>query len=93
MSQAKSFSDLNLRELVDAMRSPDGVDVQDRRHQLKTYPQCFVGSEAVDWLVAHLRISREEALEVGQQLIERQWITHVLRNHPFKDEYLFYCFC
>ncbi|NEO85729.1 MAG: hypothetical protein F6J87_15975 [Spirulina sp. SIO3F2] len=86
-------STLDLEELLAVMRSPEGVEVRDRRYRLTTYPQCFVGSEAVDWFVAHLNVSREEAIDIGQRLLERQWLCHVLNEHSFKDEYLFYRFC
>ncbi|NEO88281.1 MAG: hypothetical protein F6J87_29090 [Spirulina sp. SIO3F2] len=87
------FADLDFGQLVATMRSLEGVEVRDRDYHFKTYPQCFVGREAVDWLMAHLKISRDGALEIGQQLVEQQWITHVLHEHPFKDKYLFYQFC
>lgn len=45
-----------------------GVKVADRRYRLKKYPECFVGSEAVDWLGKHYRIGREDAVALGDAL-------------------------
>ena len=46
--------------------SPHGVQCQDRRYRFKSYPHCFVGSEAVDWLCrCGYAKSREEAFVLG----------------------------
>ncbi|KAL3065354.1 hypothetical protein OYC64_015514 [Pagothenia borchgrevinki] len=34
------------------------VEVKRRRHNLKSYPDCFLGSEAVDVVLAHITLSR-----------------------------------
>ncbi len=87
------LTDEDLKRLVKKMRSPGGINIQDRRYRLNIYPACFVGSEAVNWLVEHQNYTREEAIELGQILLERGIIHHVLDQHPFKDSYLFYRFC
>lgn len=43
-----------------------GVDIKDRTYRARIYRMCFVGQEAVDWLVKTLRLdSREEAVLLG----------------------------
>jgi hypothetical protein len=71
-----------------------GVQVKDRMYHFKTYPQCFIGSEAVDYLVTHGDCStRAEAVLLGQSLMEiLHLFEHVTRDHEFADEYLFYRF-
>ncbi|MDY6785481.1 MAG: DEP domain-containing protein [Cyanobacteriota bacterium] len=81
-----------LEILIEKMRGEGGLIVKDRRQGLQKYPRCFVGSEAVTWIAESLKISREEAVVVGQKLLIRKTIHHVLDEHPFKDEYLFYRF-
>jgi potassium efflux system protein len=44
-------------------------------------------------LVEKQNYTREEAIELGQILLERGIIHHVLDQHHFKDSYLFYRFC
>ena len=61
-------------------------------NKLKLYPNCFVGNEAVSWLSDRLKISREEAIEVGQRLIDENWIHHVTHEQPFQDGNFFYRF-
>ena len=69
------------------------LDVKDRTYRLKTYPACFVGSEAVDYMVEnHLATSRHDAVKIGRELLELGHFDHVLREHDFKDEFLFYHF-
>ncbi|MCH2245124.1 MAG: mechanosensitive ion channel [Crocosphaera sp.] len=82
-----------INALVKQMCSDKGVSIQDRRYRLNIYPACFIGSEAVNWFVKHYNYTREEAIELGQILVERGIIHHVLDQHPFKDSYLFYRFC
>lgn len=67
------------------------LKVKDRRYRLKTYPKCFVGSEAVDAAVKHgVSGSREEAVEALDQILHTGLLYHVTREHSFKDDKLFY---
>ena len=77
-------------QLWERMRSSGGLDVRDRIHRLRSYGECFVGREAVDWLVRHQRVGREEAVRLGQRLAALGLIRHVLDEHDFKDAELFY---
>lgn len=81
-----------LNKLVAEMRNVGGIQIKDRQYKLRVYPRCFVGSEAVAWLTHHLNISPEEAVKIGQRLIDEKWIHHVVDEHPFQDKYLFYRF-
>jgi len=87
-----AWPDRVLDEVVAAMRRPGGVAVADRRHRLRTHARCFVGREAVDWLVARERLPRHEARELGQRLFARGDLRHVLDEHGFEDDFLFYRF-
>jgi len=85
-----SSSSLSLEKIAEVFRK--GVVVKDRRYLFRTYPQCFVGSEAVDFLVGStLADSRLEAVDIGRNLArEFNLFEHVTKDHEFKDEYLFY---
>lgn len=87
-----SSPDINLVELVAQMKGDQGLNIQDRRHRLNIYPRCFVGSEAVIWLMRTQRATRKEALRIGRLLMRKRIIHHVLDEHPFDDAYLFYRF-
>ncbi|XP_059527800.1 DEP domain-containing mTOR-interacting protein isoform X2 [Myotis daubentonii] len=68
--------------------------IKDRRHHLKTYPNCFVAKELIDWLIEHKEASdRETAIKLMQKLADRGIIHHVCDEHKeFKDVKLFYRF-
>ncbi len=94
-SSKKSTSSSNrisIRQLAMAMRSEGGVDIKTRRYKLKLFQRCFLGNEAVDWMVKNAKISREDAVNLGQKMIEKGILHHVLDEHQFKDEDLFYRF-
>lgn len=82
--------DAAAQQLWNAMRTPGGLDIRDRMYRLRTYPQCFVGREAVDWIVQHHRVSRADAVRMGQHLSALGLLSHVLQEHDFEDAELFY---
>jgi hypothetical protein len=90
--QNNPFLQVDLEALAAAMQSKGGVEIQDRRYRLKIYASCFVGAEAVDWLVQNRGYSRQEAAEVGQEMMRRDLIAHVSDDQPFQDSYFFYRF-
>ncbi|EHB18271.1 DEP domain-containing mTOR-interacting protein [Heterocephalus glaber] len=68
--------------------------IKDRRHHLKTYPNCFVAKELIDWLIERKEASdREMAVKLMQKLADRGLVHHVCDEHrEFKDAKLFYRF-
>jgi potassium-dependent mechanosensitive channel len=88
----RTQEELDFEVLADAMRGPSGVEIKDRRYLVNIYPKCFVGSEAVDWLVRNQRTTKEGAVRIGQLLVNRGIIHHVLDEHSFEDKNLFYRF-
>jgi small-conductance mechanosensitive channel len=82
----------DLERLVERMRASSGVEIAPRRYLLTTYPRCFVGSEAVSWLVEREGLTRSEAVRLGRRLIAAGLVRHVLDAHDFADRHLFYRF-
>lgn len=83
----------DLRELAERLRQL--VDVSDRKHGFpsKTYKQCFVGAEAVAKIVeVGIASDVTGALQVGNMLLSAGVFHHVLKEHAFKNEALFYRF-
>lgn len=70
------------------------VKIEDRKYHLKTYKECFVGKEAVDYLVASgAAPTRQDAVELGRALQSTLYLfEHVTRDHQFSDEKLFFRF-
>jgi small-conductance mechanosensitive channel len=92
LSPQEQPSDAEIHELVTLMRGENGLDIRDRRFGLQLHPRCFVGSEMVQWFLHQQLASREEAIKLGQILIEQGIMHHVNDEHSFKDAYLFYRF-
>lgn len=78
-------------ELYAALRQ-DKTLVRDRRWRIRAYPATFLGSEMVSWLAAYCGVSRDEALDIGERMLQAEVFHHVCRDHALKDEYLFYRF-
>jgi len=66
-----------LHNFIEEMRNPrTGIPIKDRQlikmttKESITHPKCFVGSEGVDWLVNHQRVSRRDARIILQNLLQ-----------------------
>ena len=69
------------------------LDIRNRKHNFKTYPNSFIGSEAIPHILdLGLAEDEDEAIEFGQQLIESNIIRHVVNEHSFKNGHYFYQF-
>ncbi|XP_065736479.1 rap guanine nucleotide exchange factor 4 isoform X7 [Phocoena phocoena] len=68
--------------------------IRDRKYHLKTYRQCCVGTELVDWMLQQTPCvhSRIQAVGMWQVLVEDGVLNHVDQEHHFQDKYLFYRF-
>ncbi|HHP7230423.1 MAG TPA: mechanosensitive ion channel domain-containing protein [Xenococcaceae cyanobacterium] len=86
------YDEYDWQALTTAMRGDKGVEIKDRRYNFKTYRKTFLGSDAVNWLIQYEKATRVEAIAIGQLMIEQGLIHHVLDEHNFKDEPLFYRF-
>ena len=83
---------IDIEELVQGMRESEGVEIKDRYYRRNLYPACFIGAEAVEWLMQKQNCTWEVAIALGELLITRKIIHHVTDQHPFRDDYLFYRF-
>ncbi|WP_020586265.1 FAD-containing oxidoreductase [Desulfobacter curvatus] len=87
------FDDKSLDDLTARIKGL--FDVRDRTYGFpsKIYPKCFVGSEAVAQLVeAGIALDAENAVHIGNMLLDAGVFHHVLDEHSFKNEKLFYRF-
>ena len=91
-AKAQDLDGFHLRDVVAAMQAPGGVSIADRRFRLKTYPACFIGKAATDWLMQRYRLSRPLAVKLGERLVAAGLVRHVLDEHDFKDADYFYRF-
>ena len=68
----------------------DSLDIADRSWRMKSYPGCFVGSDAVEVMARRFKCSQAEAVAVGQSLMSLGLLVHVVHEHPFLDDSLYY---
>tara|TARA_R110002050_G_scaffold60265_3_gene133793 strand:+ start:1452 stop:1946 length:495 start_codon:yes stop_codon:yes gene_type:complete len=80
---------------AEAHTSGTGIVCKDRRHFIHSYKNCFVASEAVDWILANVRKagSRQDGVVIAQTMQKKGYIVHV--SEPGKliqDDFNFFRF-
>lgn len=78
-------------ELYTAMRKDKSL-VKDRRWRFRLFPSAFLGEDMVTWIAKSCKVSRLEAVAIGDRMLHAEVFHHVCRDHSFKDEFLFYRF-
>lgn len=61
------------------------IALKDRFYKLRRFTNCFLGSEAVDFLSEDQYLEREEAVEFGRKLASNLFFQHVLDENVFED--------
>ena len=93
-SEMYHSSNFDIVKLVKQMQEPPplGVEVKDRRWFTRLHYKCFRGDEMTNWLLGVFKniTTREEAVEMGNELMNRGIFTHVRHKHEFRDGNYFY---
>mmetsp|Transcript_43013 Transcript_43013/g.69312 ORF Transcript_43013/g.69312 Transcript_43013/m.69312 type:complete len:513 (-) Transcript_43013:75-1613(-) len=80
-----------IAEIATQMESETGLDIKDRKYHFKKYEQCFVGSEAVSWIVSSgFAKNRADAVILGNAVMRKGYFSHVTQDHRFRDKEYFY---
>ncbi|KAL0271738.1 UNVERIFIED_CONTAM: hypothetical protein PYX00_008735 [Menopon gallinae] len=81
----------SLRNLYEEIVQPrNGIALNSHRYRLRTFPNCFSGSELVDWLISQNKAgTRVQGIAIGQALLEAGYIESVGDTH-FIDGLSFY---
>ncbi|XP_074309015.1 uncharacterized protein LOC141643664 [Silene latifolia] len=61
------------------------LPIQDRLVRMRIIKNCFTGKELVDVLVHHLGCPRNEAIEVGKEIVRKHFIHQVFGGTNFED--------
>jgi hypothetical protein len=75
-----------------AQKMMNSISISDRWYYFKVYTSCFIGTEAVIWLQSDLNCSKQEAIQIGNKMLNLNFFYHVVREHFFCDSYYFYRF-
>ncbi|KAK3729009.1 hypothetical protein QZH41_011466, partial [Actinostola sp. cb2023] len=94
-AEANILKQGSLRDMWRNIISPrSGLELQSHRFRLKTYQNCFVASDLVDWLITHEKaLTRTQAVVIGQALLQSGWLEPVPQTRyeqDFCDEYALY---
>ncbi|EFA00380.1 1-phosphatidylinositol 3-phosphate 5-kinase [Tribolium castaneum] len=83
---------VSLRALFEEIcRTTTGIPLGTHRYRLRTYTDCFLGSELVDWLICQQKAnSRVQAAAISQALLEGGYIECVSDPCSFVDGYALY---
>lgn len=79
---------LSAEALCAAMAS--SVKALDRTYHLKSYPSCFLGSDAVSWLARQYQAPKDTAVALGAALQSLGMLHHVAHEQPFADNANFF---
>ena len=85
-------SDLNLASLAQTIQSDKGIRMVDRRWHWRLHYSCFIGFEMTTWLLQNFRDieTRQDAVELGNKLMDNGLFQHVEQRHNFRDGNYFY---
>ena len=85
-------SNLSIASLAETIQSEKGVRMLDRRWHLRLHYNCFIGFELTSWLLQNFRDvdTRDEAVELGNELMQSGMFQHVEQRHNFRDGNYFY---
>ena len=76
------------------LRLHDGKQIKERRYHLRTYPNCFIAQELIDWLVSHKEApDRATAVCLMQHLMAHDIVHHGKEEAHQREIYIgFYTF-
>ena len=91
-SELFSRNDINLTTFAQTLQGEKGISMRDRRWHLRLHHNSFVGFEFTTWLVQNFRDveTREEAVDLGNELMKNGLFEHVQQRHNFRDGNYFY---
>ena len=85
-------SNVDLQKLAQDIQGERGIPVMDRRWHLRLHYNCFVGADLVSWLLRYFKDvqTRDDAVELGNNLMQRGLFQHVQQKHQFRDGNFFF---
>lgn len=94
LPEAEQFERVSfgLPKLAQALQGENGIEIKARRWHWKLHYSCFMGEDLTNWLVHNFRDidTREEAVDLGNDLMKEDLFEHVNSKYRFKDGNFFY---
>jgi hypothetical protein len=91
-SEKYQTSNIDLKKLAEDLQGEKGIQMLDRRWHWKLHYNCFLGFDLVNWLLSNFKDieTRDEAVELGNELMNRGLFIHVQKRHQFRDGNFFF---
>lgn len=85
-------SNIDIKKLAEDLQGEKGIPMLDRRWHWRLHYNCFLGFDLTSWLLSNFKDveTRDEAVEVGNQLMTKGLFIHVQKRHAFRDGNFFY---
>jgi DEP domain-containing protein 5 len=85
-------SSVDMKKLAEDLQGEKGIQVLDRRWHFKLHYNCFLGFDLTNWLLSNFKDidSRDEAIEFGNELMNKGMFHHVHKRHQFRDGNFFF---
>ncbi|KAF2268804.1 hypothetical protein CC78DRAFT_613045 [Lojkania enalia] len=85
-------SNVDIKKLAEDLQGEKGIQMLDRRWHWRLHYNCFLGSDLTGWLQANFKDidTRDEAVDLGNQLMNKGLFQHVQKRHQFRDGNFFY---
>lgn len=85
-------SNIDIKKLAEDLQSDRGIPINDRRWHMRLHYNCFLGFDLTSWLLSNFKDveTRDEAVDLGNQLMKKGLFHHVQKRHAFRDGNFFY---
>ncbi|KAF2459152.1 hypothetical protein BDY21DRAFT_339925 [Lineolata rhizophorae] len=85
-------SKIDLKKLAQDLQGEKGIKMTDRRWHWRLHYNCFLGVDLTTWILQSFSDieTREEAVELGNQLMNKGLFQHVQKKHMFRDGNFFF---
>jgi hypothetical protein len=83
----------DLQNLIDfSLRLRGGITVRERFYYMTLYTRCFVGRDAIHWIQNDQHCTEEEAVELGNRLLNVNFIRHIRHDRFLLNSQQYYRF-
>lgn len=85
-------SNIDIKKLAEDIQGEKGIPMLDRRWHMRLHYNCFLGFDLTSWLLSNFKDieTRDEAVDLGNQLMKKGLFVHVQKRHAFRDGNFFY---
>lgn len=85
-------SSIDIKKLAEDLQGEKGIPMLDRRWHWRLHYNCFLGFDLTSWLLSNFKDieTRDEAVDLGNRLMEKGLFIHVQKRHAFRDGNFFY---